>query len=179
MSETKYCEACQTTNSAKFRSLGGEMWKKAVNNGLVKKDWEEDICLCNICYINVKNPLDKLSKQAKNTNIDEDAENELSEAIKMLAKFFIKENIWPLERSSQTIDRMKKLMLFICYLLASLHNSKINVFKFNIANYLDSVGTRNKGINMMAKLGITLTARSVNHNKRRTSNAHEEYVGVA
>ncbi|RIB10750.1 hypothetical protein C2G38_2205293 [Gigaspora rosea] len=170
MSEMKHCEACQTTDSAKFRSLGGEMWKKAVNN-------------------------------AKNTNIDEDAENEvtreeeestkidLSEAIKMLAiilyereyEFFdqICLAARPLEHSSQTMDRMKKLMLFICYLLASLHNSKINEFKFDIANYLDSVGASNKEINTMANLGVTLTTRSVNRNKRRTSNAHEEHVGVA
>ncbi|CAG8842785.1 23640_t:CDS:2, partial [Gigaspora margarita] len=78
MSEIMYCEACQTTDSAKFQSLGGEMWKKAVNNSLVKKDWEEGIRLCNICYMNIKNPLDKLSKQAKNTNIDEDAKNEVA-----------------------------------------------------------------------------------------------------
>ncbi|CAG8843924.1 41848_t:CDS:2, partial [Gigaspora margarita] len=126
----------------------------------------------------------KLSKQAKNTNIDEDAENEvarekdegtkieLSEAIKMLQKFFMKENI------SQTMDHMKKLMLFICYLLASLHNLKINMFKFDIANYLDLVGTSNKGINMIANLSVTLTARSVNRNKRRISNAYKKYTGI-
>ncbi|CAG8800561.1 45280_t:CDS:2, partial [Gigaspora margarita] len=166
MSETKHCE------------------KKAVNNSLVKKDWEEGIRLSNICYMNVKNPLDKLSKQAKNTNIEEDVENEvtyeedkstkieLSEAIKMLAKIFYEREYdffnqiclaaQPLERSSQTMDRMKKLMLFICYLLASLHNSKINVFKFDIANYLDLVSTSNKGINTMANFGVILTTRSVN-----------------
>ncbi|CAG8581879.1 27080_t:CDS:2 [Gigaspora margarita] len=34
----------------------------------------------------------------------------------------------PLERSEKTIDRMKKLIVHICYLLASLNNSKINSF---------------------------------------------------
>src|SRR5687767_8276999 len=50
----------------------------------------------------------------------------------------------PSERSNQTMDRMKKLMLLICYLLASLNNTKINSFKFDLAYYLDSVGTSNE-----------------------------------
>ena len=31
----------------------------------------------------------------------------------------------PLERTSQTMERMKKIMVFICYLLASLNNTQI------------------------------------------------------
>ncbi|RIB19662.1 hypothetical protein C2G38_2181202 [Gigaspora rosea] len=44
----------------------------------------------------------------------------------------------PLERNKQTMDRMKKLIVHICYLLASLNNTKINSFKFDVAYYLDS-----------------------------------------
>src|SRR3990170_1455527 len=49
----------------------------------------------------------------------------------------------PSERNNQTMDRMKKIMLFICYLLASLNNTKINAFKFDLAYYLDASGTSN------------------------------------
>jgi len=35
----------------------------------------------------------------------------------------------PLERNEQTMDCMKNLMVFICYLLISLNNTKINSFK--------------------------------------------------
>ena len=52
----------------------------------------------------------------------------------------------PFERNEQTMDRMKRLMVFICYLLASLNNTKINSFKFDLAFYLDSVGTSNEGL---------------------------------
>jgi hypothetical protein len=65
----------------------------------------------------------------------------------------------PSKRNEKTMDRMKKLMLFICYLLASLNNTKINGFKFDIAYYLDSVGTSNEGLNTMANLGVTTTER--------------------
>ena len=55
----------------------------------------------------------------------------------------------PRERNEQTMDRMKRLMVFICYFLASLNNTKITVFKFDLAYYLDSVGTSNEGLNTM------------------------------
>ncbi|RIB12811.1 hypothetical protein C2G38_2199672 [Gigaspora rosea] len=35
----------------------------------------------------------------------------------------------PSDRSSQTMEHMKKIIVFICYLLASLNNTQINAFK--------------------------------------------------
>ena len=64
------------------------------------------------------------------------------------------------------MDHMKRLMVFICYLLTSLNNMKINSFKFNIAYYLDSVGTSNEGLNMMANLGMTIMVRVINRRKK-------------
>lgn len=61
----------------------------------------------------------------------------------------------PLEHCEQTVGRMKRLIVFLCYLLASLNNSKINSFKFDLAYYLDSVGTSNEGLNTLANIGIT------------------------
>ncbi len=71
---------------------------------------------------------------------------------------------------------MKKLMVFICYLLASLNNTKVNSFKFDIAYYLDSVGTSNKDLNTMANIGMTTTARAVDRRKKRMSDTHGKYV---
>jgi len=82
----------------------------------------------------------------------------------------------PTERNIQTMDRMKRLMVFICYLLASLNNTKINCFKFDLAYYLDSTGTSNEGLNTMANLGATTTARAVDRKKKRMSDEHEVYV---
>jgi hypothetical protein len=59
----------------------------------------------------------------------------------------------PFERNKQTMDRMEKIMGFICYLLASSNNTKINSFKFALTYYLDSVGTSNERLNTMANIG--------------------------
>ncbi|RIB13952.1 hypothetical protein C2G38_2324121 [Gigaspora rosea] len=82
----------------------------------------------------------------------------------------------PFQHCEKTMGRMKKLMVFLCYLLVSLNNSKINSFKFDLVYYLDSVGTSNEGLNTLANIGITTTARAVDHKKRQFSAAHGEYV---
>ncbi|RIB15074.1 hypothetical protein C2G38_2320577 [Gigaspora rosea] len=40
----------------------------------------------------------------------------------------------------------------------------------------DSVGTSNEGLNTLANLGITTTARAVDRRKKQISEAHEEYI---
>src|SRR5687767_6216616 len=65
----------------------------------------------------------------------------------------------PRERNEQTMDHMKRLMVLICYLLASLNNTKINCFKVNFAYYLDLVNTSNEGLNTMANLGMSIMAK--------------------
>ncbi|CAG8814062.1 34709_t:CDS:2 [Gigaspora margarita] len=85
----------------------------------------------------------------------------------------------PLERSDKTMNRMKKLIVHICYLLALLNNTKINSFKFNLAYYLDSVGTSNEGLNTLANIGITTTARAVDRKKKQLSESHGKYVEKA
>ena len=82
----------------------------------------------------------------------------------------------PFEHNEQTMDRMKRLMVFICYLLASLNNTKINSFKFDLAFYLDSVGTSNEGLNTMANLGATTTSRAVDRKKKQVADEHKKYV---
>ncbi|RIB25350.1 hypothetical protein C2G38_2031103 [Gigaspora rosea] len=82
----------------------------------------------------------------------------------------------PFERTNQTMYRMKKLIVHICYLLASLNNTKINAFKFDLAYYLDSVGTSNEGLETMTNLGVAATSRAVDRKKKKISDAHEKYV---
>ncbi|CAG8736059.1 3970_t:CDS:2 [Gigaspora margarita] len=67
----------------------------------------------------------------------------------------------PLERSEKTMDHIKKLIVYIFYLLASLNNTKINSFKLDVAYYLDSVSISNEGLDMLANLSVALTSRSV------------------
>ena len=69
--------------------------------------------------------------------------------------------VWSSECSNQMMDRMKKIMLFICYLFSSLNNTKITAFKFDLAYYLDSAETTNEGLNTMANLRVTIMSRLV------------------
>ncbi len=82
----------------------------------------------------------------------------------------------PLERNKQTINYMKRLIVFICYLLALLNNIKINSFKFDLALYLDLVGTSNEGLNTIANLNVTTTLRVIDHKKKKISDSYKEYV---
>src|SRR3989337_2395847 len=77
------------------------------------------------------------------------------------------------------MDCMKKLMLFICYLLASLNNTKICSFKFDLGFYLNSVGTSNEGLNTIVNLGVSTTSRSIDRKKKKMSDVHGEYVEKA
>ncbi len=77
------------------------------------------------------------------------------------------------------MDCMKKLIVFICYLLALLNNTKINSFKFDLRFYLDSTGMSNEGLNTMANLGASTISRSIGCKKKRMSNSYGEYVEKA
>ena len=59
---------------------------------------------------------------------------------------------------------MKRLMvIFMCYLLVLLNNTKINSFEF----YLDLVDT---------SLGATTTSGAVDRKKKQVADEHEKYV---
>ncbi|RIB11585.1 hypothetical protein C2G38_2042553 [Gigaspora rosea] len=82
----------------------------------------------------------------------------------------------PSERTSQTMERMKNIIVFICYLLASLNNTQINAFKSDIAFYLDSSGTSNEGLNILSSMGITPMARTISRKKKKITKTHEEFI---
>ena len=59
---------------------------------------------------------------------------------------------------------------------ASLNNTKINCFKFDLAYCLDSAGTSNEGINTMVNLRAMTISRAVDWRKKKMSDVHREYV---
>ena len=65
-----------------------------------------------------------------------------------------------------SLHRMKKLMMFICYLLALLNNMKINLFKFNFRFYLDSVNISNEGLNTIVNFKVSTILRSIGCKKK-------------
>ncbi len=74
------------------------------------------------------------------------------------------------------IDCIKKLMVFIYYFLASLNNTKITIFKFDLAYYLDLIGISNEGLNTIVNFDMTITVRVVDRKKKKISNLYGKYV---
>jgi len=156
----------------------GPKWKKVTE--------EEEVSMPRV-KLNLSKVIKTMAKvlyereyvQKENPIYDFDEMRELMEEIEPALKDFF-EQLYiaarPSERSNQMIDRMKKIMLFICYLLFSLNNTKITAFKFDLAYYLDSAGTINEGLNTMANLDVTMTSRSIDRKKKQMSDAHKEYV---
>jgi len=68
----------------------------------------------------------------------------------------------PSKHNNQIINHIKKIMLFICYLLFSLNNTKIISFKFDLTYYLNSAETSNEGLNIITNLKMTITSRMIN-----------------
>ncbi len=84
--------------------------------------------------------------------------------------------VQPLERNEQTMDHMKRLIVFICYFLALLNNTKITVFKFDFVYYLNSIGMSNEGLNTMANFGVITIIKAVDCRKKKISNLHKKYI---
>ncbi|RIB19126.1 hypothetical protein C2G38_2182720 [Gigaspora rosea] len=195
MEDVKKCLECKTTVSQRFRQLGAEMWQEVVTKGLVRESWHDKMMLCSSCYMKyVVNPI-KRGKKVTKKDVVEEIKIEVKEKQKPIYKFdelrrlledqdsnliYFFDQLYlaarPSERNNQTMERMKKIIVFICYLLASLNNTQINAFKSDLAFYLDSARTSNKGLNTMANIGITTTSRTVNRKKKKISETHEEYV---
>ncbi|RIB19122.1 hypothetical protein C2G38_2182717, partial [Gigaspora rosea] len=121
MSENKYCSSCQATQTVKFRSLGADKWKEIVSRGLEKPTWKKGTILCNKCYMDlVENPLRRGNKRVKGIDQAENAGNEagtsnekieLSEAIRLLAKFFYEREHVKKEDTIYTFEELQELLV--------------------------------------------------------------------
>src|SRR4051812_43779875 len=99
MADSRKCIECQTTNSIKFRSLGGKKWKEIKSKGLEKESWKEGNVMCNTCYMRcVENPLRRKRKanDERETNEKEEEMNttsinfDFTEAVKSMARILYK-----------------------------------------------------------------------------------------
>ncbi|RIB28085.1 hypothetical protein C2G38_2158824 [Gigaspora rosea] len=175
MTDSKYCMNFQTTESKKFRSLKDKKWEEAENNNLTKEIWVK----C-VEEVEVTTREDVTCKDVGTTMEDRGITNEkegpiysyeeLQEVFQtnkcleiFLDQLYLAAR--PLEHEKKTMNHIKKLIVHVCYLLASLNNAKINFFKFDVVFYLDSVGTSNKGLDTLANLGVTTTSRAMDQRK--------------
>ncbi len=60
------------------------------------------------------------------------------------------------------MNYIKKIIVFIYYLLIFLNNIKINFFKFNLIYYLDLSKISNKNLNTIVNFKITIILKVIN-----------------
>ncbi|RIB10731.1 hypothetical protein C2G38_2263686 [Gigaspora rosea] len=174
-SKSKQCEECGISDSCKFRSLKNEKWREAERNGLVKVTWKDGIMLCHKCYMDlVENPLQRIKKGTKRVRVSvEEIGNEIetreAEEIQV-GRAILEEGVEVVyENEEDTIIREE----IEAIIRKNIMNEELESAR---AYYLDSVGTSNEGLNTLANIGITTTARAVDRKKRQFLAAHGEYV---
>src|SRR6266542_56890 len=79
-------------------------------------------------------------------------------------------------KSNKINESNKKKLVSLCYFLASINNKYINSIKADIGSYLQISGASSSSINTLANIGISVTRKTVNHQKINISNKHEQSV---
>ncbi|RIB07630.1 hypothetical protein C2G38_2213909 [Gigaspora rosea] len=203
MSNSKSCMNCGTTGPTKFHSLKDKKWEEAENNSLIKVTWKKGGILCHNCYMNfVENQLQRGTKRVKVSVEAEEVEVTTMEEVTKKDVGTTTEDMGEVSMIDlvKTIEAMTRVFYEREHVKKDtsiyLYDELREVFQTNksVENFLDqldliarplernkqtmdhSVGTTNEGLNTMASLGVTMTARAVDRKKKQVADAHEKYV---
>ena len=80
-----------------------------------------------------------------------------------------------IKSDSTNKNNMKKLV-FLCYFLVSINNKYINGLKADIGSYLQTSETSASSINTFANIGLSVSRKTVNQQKKIISDDHEQSV---
>jgi len=75
-------------------------------------------------------------------------------------------------RSIDNIENSKKSLIGFCYLLSGLKNKFNNFLQLEIELYLSSCGATFESIDIMARLGISVSYKTVERYKKKILNNH-------
>ena len=79
-------------------------------------------------------------------------------------------------KSDQTNNNNKKKLVSLCYFLASINNKYINGIKADIGSYLETSGASATSIDTLANLGLSVSRKTVNRQKKIISDEHKQSV---
>ena len=82
----------------------------------------------------------------------------------------------PSNRSAYNLKNAKKSIVGFCYLLAGLRNKFNNSLQLEIGLYLFSCGASAECIDVMARLGISVSYKTVDRYKRSIANNHPQKI---
>ena len=80
-----------------------------------------------------------------------------------------------IKSDSTNKNNMKKLVS-LCYFLASINNKYINGLKADIGSYLQTSGASASSIDTLANIGLSVSRKTVNRQKKIISDDHEQSV---
>ena len=102
----------------------------------------------------------------------------LEEADKDLIGFFDKlyAGTNPNKKIHKTNESNKKKLVSLCYFLASINNKYINGLKADVGSYLQTSGASSSSIDTLAHMGISVTRKTVNYQKKLISDEHQQTV---
>ncbi|RIB06015.1 hypothetical protein C2G38_2047129 [Gigaspora rosea] len=163
MSETKECMECGATETSRFRSLTVNKLKEAEAYDLLKVTWKKNNYLCHSCYMNcVENQLRRLKREAKRpkVSVEEAVTNvdvaEDDDVIEVDIDDIIKEEI---ENKIKEVVELRDVETIMREDIEAVDEEE--------------------GLNTLANICITTTARAVDRKKKKISETHKEYVEKA
>src|SRR4051794_39981469 len=82
----------------------------------------------------------------------------------------------PTNKSEKTNNSNKKKLVSLCYFLASINNKYINGIKVDIESYLQTSGASASSIDILANLGLSVSRKTVNRQKKIISDKNKKSV---
>jgi len=78
----------------------------------------------------------------------------------------------PSRRKEKNTENGKKSVVTFCYLLVGLHNRLNNSLKLDLGLYLVGSGTSSSAIDMLSRIGITTSYRTIENYKKNLTKTH-------
>jgi hypothetical protein len=82
----------------------------------------------------------------------------------------------PANKSEKTNNSNKKKLVSLCYFLSSINNKYINGIKVDIGSYLQTSGASAASIDTLANIGLSVSRKTVDRQKKAITNEHEQSV---
>ncbi|CAG8644617.1 29930_t:CDS:2 [Gigaspora margarita] len=166
---------CKTTKSQQFHSLAGKKWKEAeAATKWVKVSIEdkikESVELRDI-EITIGEDIEAVDKEVSIIN--------LVEVVRSMARIFYEREHTQKEGPIYLFDKMRELLSQIDPSLKKFFNQLYSLaqpFEHCKQTMGHSVGTSNEGLNTLANISITTTARAVDYKKKQISENHRKYI---
>jgi hypothetical protein len=82
----------------------------------------------------------------------------------------------PERRTDDNKEAAKRSIVIFCYLLVGLRNKFTNSIKLDLGLYLVGSGTSSNAIDMLSRIGITTSYKTIENYKKQLANTHPQKI---